>query len=496
MTLRHKTLLTTGAAALALLLAGIAQGATPPASEEGEALARTPRELARLLGVSEDDVRPDSQRSFSLFGAPVTLGGEMEASSQADEGFDLDADEADRRVRALPEFKLEARIMPSERMAAFVQAKAYLESDLLDQGGTRSHDSGLRLDQAWLMFPDLLGTGLGLQVGRQKFQDRREWWWDEDMEAVRVHFGNSRTSGFVAMAERLWSGDASAPLAPDERHIRHLMATVSKQVGDRRELDFFVLHSQDRSGAPAAGQRFNEDAVDEDDARLTWLGARYRGRHKLPSLGKLYLMLDMAVVDGREDSTDFVDAGNDELISGATSRQNVRGWAVDGWASWELPIDLEPYLTFGYAYGSATSPGSTTGEGDFRQTGLHGNNGKYRGISRFRFYGEALRPDLVNLQVATAALGVPLGPYAWVEAVYHRYRQVQARDSLPGSRLDVDPTGESRNLGSEFDLVVSFEYQRRWEAELSIGAFRAGPAFGDATGSWARAASFKLNYNF
>jgi len=83
-----------------------------------------------------------------------------------------------------------------------------------------------------------------------------------------------------------------------------------------------------------------------------------------------------------------------------------------------------------------------------------------------------------------------------VEAVYHRYRQVQARDSLPGSRLDVDPTGESRNLGSEFDLVVSFEYQRRWEAELSIGAFRAGPAFGDATGSWARAASFKLNYNF
>ena len=39
MTLRHKTLLTTGAAALALLLAGIAQGATPPASEEGEATA-------------------------------------------------------------------------------------------------------------------------------------------------------------------------------------------------------------------------------------------------------------------------------------------------------------------------------------------------------------------------------------------------------------------------------------------------------------------------
>ena len=170
MTLRHKTLLATGAAALSLLLTGVAQGASPPATEEGEALARTPRELARLLGVSEDDVRPDSQRSFSLFGAPVTLGGEMEASSQADEGFDLDADEADRRVRALPEFKLEARIMPSERMAAFVQAKAYLESDLLDQGGTRSHDSGLRLDQAWLMFPDLLGSGLGLQLGRQKFR--------------------------------------------------------------------------------------------------------------------------------------------------------------------------------------------------------------------------------------------------------------------------------------------------------------------------------------
>jgi alginate production protein len=464
-------------------------------SNDGDNALKKPAALAALLGVSEDDIRPNSQFRFQLFGGPLTVGGELEAAAQFDEDFDLDEVEKDRRVRALPELKLEARYTPVQSVVLFAQAKAYLESDLIDEGGSRGHQSGWSLDQAWVMFPNFGRTGTALQIGRQKFQDRREWWWDEDMEAVRLHFGNDRTSGFVAVAERMWSGDKADPLNVSERKIRHLMATVAHEVAPRQELEFYFLHSADHSGVPTPGMQFKEDDVDDVDAKLAWLGVRYRARHKLPGLGKVHVLADVATMDGQKRETRFIEVNN-TFVSGSTAREKLRGWAFDTWASWELPLSIEPYFTLGYAWASGGSAGGRGFKGDYRQTGLHGNNGKYRGMSRFRYYGEALRPELTNLQVLTASFGAPLGKHLWLETAYHRYQQVHARDDLPGARLDINPLGTSRKLGAELDLVASFEFEQRWEAELTLGAFQAGSAYGKAAGSLAKSAAFKLNYNF
>lgn len=484
---------------LAMLLASVRLLAAELSAEsdaEGvTAPVQAPQDMARTLGVSDDDTRPPSQLRLAPFGMPMTLGGELEAAGQIQDNYDLDAQQSDQRIRTLPELKLEARLMPTTRSVAFVQAKAYQEAEVIDQSGSRSTLSGWSLDQAWLLVGDIGGAGTALQVGRQKFQDRREWWWDEDMEAVRFHFANTRASGFAAVAERLTSGDSTAPLTAAEKSVRHLLGTISLQLAPRAELGLFYVHSSDHSDRIASGQQLGGDAVDETDSWLTWFGARYRARHKLPLLGKVYFTIDSAFVDGDERNTEFTEADDDRFVAGDTTRRDVRGWAVDAAASWEMPFEVEPYLTLGYARGSGGN-GETDRDRDFRQTGLHGNNGKYRGISRFRYYGEALRPDLVNLRILTLALGLPLGEYASLETVYHEYRQLHARDDIPGSRLDRDPLGIERNLGSELDLILSFEYEQRWEAELSLGAFRAGPAYGSASGTWARAASFKLNFNF
>jgi alginate production protein len=167
----------------------------------------------------------------------------------------------------------------------------------------------------------------------------------------------------------------------------------------------------------------------------------------------------------------------------------VRGWAYDFGASFELPFAFKPYLTVGLARGSG-------GKRKFRQTGLHGNNGKFRGNSRFRYYGEVLRPDLSNMQIATAALGIPIGEDGWIETVWHRYRQPTPNDRIAGSRLDIDPLGSSGRIGNELDIIASYRPKSGWDFELTGGAFRAGSAFGSEEGRKAWLIEMKASKNF
>ncbi|HBS34126.1 MAG TPA: hypothetical protein DEA50_03475 [Parvularcula sp.] len=471
-------------------------GVRPPIeAESGREV--TSRDLGRVLGVSNDDVRPEDQLEISLFGAPLTIGGEIEAATLSQSNLDLDRGADDYRLRAAPELKFEALYLPSENFAAFVQAKSFLTSEVIDADGSDDTEGGARLDQAWVFFSEIFGLHASLQLGRQKFQDRREWWWDDDIEAARLHFSQGKLFGFIAVAEELWSADTLEPLEPADKDKRNILGNLAYQIDPKKLLELFFLNTNDHSDGYAPGELVLEDAIDDADADLTWLGLRYRGRHKISGVGKVYFNADLARVAGTETLTSFDDPEDDEIFAAtAITQQKVRGWALDTSFNWELPFEFEPYLTLGYARGSADRNAADGVDRNFRQTGLHGNNGKNRGISRFRYYGEVLRPDLSNLQVLTGAVGVPVGETFWIEALYHDYRQLTPATELSAARLDADPLGVDKSIGKEIDLVVSYEYQRRWEAELTFGAFRAGEAFGPAEGEWSTAVAFKLNYNF
>ena len=471
-------------------------GVRPPVEAESDREI-TSRDLGRVLGVSNDDVRPDDQLEIRLFGAPLTIGGEVEAATLSQSNLDLDDGVDDYRLRAAPELKFEALYLPSESIAAFVQAKGFLTSEVIDADGSDDTEGGVRLDQAWVFFSDIFGLNASLQVGRQKFQDRREWWWDDDIEAARLHFSQGKLFGFVAVAEELWSADTLESLEAADKGKRHILGNIAYQIDPKKLLELFFLNTNDHSGGYAPGELVLEDAIDEADADLTWLGLRYRGRHKISGVGKVYFNADLARIAGSQTLIAFDDPEDDEIFAAtAATRQKVRGWAVDTSFNWELPFEFEPYLTLGYARGSADRNAADGVDRNFRQTGLNGNNGKNRGISRFRYYGEVLRPDLSNLQILTGAVGIPVGETFWVEAIYHNYRQLAPSTEIAASRLDADPLGLNKSIGQEIDVVFSYEYQRRWEAELTLGAFRAGEAFGPAEGEWSAAAAFKLNYNF
>jgi alginate production protein len=446
-------------------------------------------EIARELGLSDDERRPEDQLQFEVFGRPLVIGGEIETELQLRENYDLGTEDEGDDIQLAAEIKLEAVLMLDDDLVTYTEVKAGGEHDLHRQGGGASGEGEVQLSEAWVLKTGLLGTPLALQVGRQQLQDRREWWWDEDLDMVRLHYFGRDVHGFVGVGRELGHYSTLGARQPDERDIIRTVASVSWDWMDRQELHLYFLDQHDASPFEAIGARIGEDAIDDVDGDLTWLGMRVRGRVKADFPGKFYYWADLALLTGHEDELELDELANGDAIVTGHVRNRARGWAFDVGASLELPFAFEPYLTLAYARGSG-------GDETFRQTGLHGNNGKLRGNARFRYYGEVLRPELSNLAIATIALGIPIGEDGWIETVWHDYRQVSLEDSLAGSRLDLDPEGLRRGIGQELDIVASYRPPSGWDFELTGGVFRAGPAFGTAEGEQAWQVRANVTRNF
>ena len=105
------------------------------------------------------------------------------------------------------------------------------------------------------------------------------------------------------------------------------------------------------------------------------------------------------------------------------------------------------------------------------------NKSRIGGVKRWRFYGELLDPELSNLQIGSAGVGLRVFGNNSAELVMHRYRQNVASTRLAGSRLAEDPLGQSRDIGHEFDLLFAMREWRHLELTLKLGRFTPGDAF-------------------
>ena len=82
------------------------------------------------------------------------------------------------------------------------------------------------------------------------------------------------------------------------------------------------------------------------------------------------------------------------------------------------------------------------------------------------------------------------------DLVLHSYRQQHASTRIRDNRLDGDPTGSSRDLGRELDLILAFRESSSVEFTTTLAAFRAGSAFGAKSGEKAYYAELGMTINF
>lgn len=454
------------------------------------------RERRRQLTERADQRRPTEQLSIPLFGRPLTIGGEYELHFNF-EGDPSLGEKEDDRARLRQEAQLELFYPATEKIAVFLEGKYDYRSDLYREDGREDGHGRLRRGETWIHAADLGGSGFGLQLGRQNIRDRREWWWDEDLDAVRLLYDRKHFDAEVAFAQEV------APRATDEDFIdpeqdgvRRLFANASWRYRRPHWLKFFLLHQWDESATEPEDLVVDVDREDEVDGDLTWIGLRANGRRRVGSHGKLTYWADAAVVHGDETVVDYDDVGSGRSVVDGVAARDVLGWGLDGGLSWSTRWPGRPSLTIAYAFGSGDGDPESGTDHSFRQTGLQDNDGKFRGVNRFRYYGELLDPELSNLHIGTLAVGFPLLRLSSVELLYHYYHQVHASEFLRDSRLRTQPEGRKRSLGHGFDAVVGLEEWKRVRVELVGSIFRSGPAFGDRRDEIAYRTMAKIEFVF
>jgi alginate production protein len=144
---------------------------------------------------------------------------------------------------------------------------------------------------------------------------------------------------------------------------------------------------------------------------------------------------------------------------------------------------LRPSVTVAYAFGSGDGNPDDRVDRRFRQTGLQENEARFNGVTRVKYYGELLDPELSNLLIFTGGIGIRPTRRSSIDLVYHYYLQDKVSTSIRGAELDADPSGISKRLGSEIDLVVGYEELRDIDLKWVLGYFIPSKAFPKADGS-------------
>lgn len=303
------------------------------------------------------------------------------------------------------------------------------------------------VDQAFVTFRGITDP-FEFDFGRRNFEDDRHWLYDTSMDVFRtlLKLGHYRFEASVGR-QVLWDLDLLQTQVKDRTNTYMLY-------GEYRGIE-------DHKLAAYGIRRFD---YSQQDGRPLHLGARMLGN---PSDSFKY-WADLALVRGR-----------DEL------NQKFRAHGLDVGATYQFrTLPWSPSVTLSYAYGSGDGNASDNENKEFRQTGLESNEFRWAGVAKFKYYGEALDPQLSNLRIFTLGIGFRPAPTVTVDLVYHRYRLNDLADSIRGSALTAvmnqDDTQLSREVGRGFDVVVGIRNLfgvRRLGVDIRAGWFYPGKAF-------------------
>lgn len=315
-----------------------------------------------------------------------------------------------------------------------------------DSSGTFTHDD-TRLSESFIFLDDLFGVDFDVQAGRMSFDDRREWVYDQDLDGLRAFW---RVAGWLA----------------------ELSATTTLSDGNQWDegTDNYVAYVSDIERHFAGYVIHRDTSLLGSKQDITHMGVRAFG--EWPSRHESWL--EVSGINGSQEGTD------------------LHGWGLD--IGTTRFIGERWYLTAGWAFGQGDRDTKDGTNGNFRQTGLQDNNGKFGGVTSFRYYGELFDPELANLHIGTLGAGFLFTKKGSIDLVGHYYRQDEAARKIIDSDIDRKPNGNDRELGWEVDAIVGWRPVRAWDFEFVLGWFKPGEAFAKKDDAWL--SKFHIRYRY
>lgn len=304
-----------------------------------------------------------------------------------------------------------------------------------------------RLGESFIYFDDPFGVDFDIQAGRMDFDDRREWIYDQNLDGLRVYWSIGSWLAELSATTTLSDGKLW------DENTNNYIAYFSDR---KRRFASYIVHRETK----LAGLK----------ERKTHLGLRtfleWPPGHDS--------WLELAYLDGSSNDT------------------NLRGWGFDIGSI--RSIGERWYLTASWAFGQGDDNPKNGTDSNFRQTQLQDNNGKFGGVTSFRYYGELVDPELANMHIGTMGVGFLFTPRGSVDLVAHYYRQDKAIRKIIDSDIDQKPDGINRELGWEVDLIIGWRPVPSWDFEVVVGWFDPGKAFRRDDNAWVSKLQVRYRY--
>lgn len=390
-------------------------------------------------GASSAPPDPEASPPLRFEVTPSLLfGAKMQLSFLRRSNRDLDDGKEDGQSRTEASLDLATKIVPRADIDLFAEARLTDRRLSTDADGRTDHKTEVQLRRGYLLWRGALFPSIDLQVGRQRFVDSREWIYDENLDAVRLTFNKDPFSLEFSVSTNLLD-----PAKPEDR-IRNdvVYAAYEPSRSDR-----FALYWISR----------NDPGEEKGDP--TFLGFSWKGK----GFQNQKYWLDIASVSGRDGAV------------------RLQGYGADFRWSYLFDQSAEPSITLGYAFGSGDPNPLDNVDGNFRQTGLQDNQGKFNGTVKFKYYGELFDPELSNMRIATVGFGIIPFRKSSLDVVYHSYSLVYSHPKPNNTLRDVgikkEPSGKSKDLGREVDVIFGWKLSGLIRMEISTAAFIPGKAF-------------------
>ncbi|MGR9117314.1 MAG: alginate export family protein [Gammaproteobacteria bacterium] len=379
----------------------------------------------------------DPPQAKHIIADHLKFGADLEIQYEYFEDLDLNQTEDDQVELFQPMTNLVFTYEPLSWLSAYTELS--LQDDFfINKANSSKTDKNAQalIKQAYVTLSNPWND-LSFQIGRQRFRDEREWWYDENLDALHLFYRFQRW-GINASVSRQQFFESDLLDAETEAAIDNYLFVLHYAAGKKTDISGYFL--------------YRNDLTDRQRDKL------YVGLQSTGNIAAFKYWLDSAV------------------LLGSNKDKQFRAYAFDMGLKYQSHLPLNPSLAFGVAHGSGDTDKNDNIDGTFRQTGLEDNNSKLNGVTRFKYYGELLEPELSNLWILTSAAGVKPTKRTSVEVIYHYYRQHQLDDNFR-SKLNVDPNEKSKDLGHELDFVVGIRDIENLNIELVLGTFFPGSAF-------------------
>lgn len=256
-----------------LALAGVARADPTGAAgnpDEDQAGEIEVQSLGERLTEREDETRVEEPFTIELFGSPLSLRGQYEIALEARSRVALGkASARDKQLQLDQELELEAFYELNRALSFFAQVRPGWEEDF-ESGQT---DFFVERGEFWLYARRIGGSGFSLDVGRLNFEDDRRWWWDEELDAIRLIYETDRFELALAAAEELLPARFDQrSIAPEDEKVFRLLAEISWDWRAEQSVQFFALYQRDHSRRKRRGDLVRSSREDEIrcGAPLVW----------------------------------------------------------------------------------------------------------------------------------------------------------------------------------------------------------------------------------